>query len=314
MKSNDSPRCYRCGGIDIAVNADLSISDGTYANKIEQFRVDSPSEAPVRIYHRFALPPVDETALGTQIYRKSPWAIFDGGERWTYLGIAPDGSSRDPHVVAYFSADHTRGEIFSPSAEIFLRGGLHSLTLFPTDQILLARLLADRQGCYLHCGAVIMKGQGFMFAGHSGAGKSTIMTLLKDRAEILCDDRNIVRKVDGQHRVFGTWSHGDIPLVSPNSAPLRAIFFLEQVHDGNRAIPIEDLREIHANLLGCIIRPLVTRDWWEKTIDIVQEIARCVSCYHLEFDLTGRVGEVLEGFIKSRTDEGGKDRGGTDLR
>ena len=31
-----------------------------------------------------------------------------------------------------------------------MRGGLASLTMFPTDQIMLSRVLADREGCFLH--------------------------------------------------------------------------------------------------------------------------------------------------------------------
>jgi len=82
----------------------------------------------------------------------------------------------------------------------YQKGGLSSLTRFATDQILIARLLADRQGCYLHSAGAIINGAGMLFVGHSDAGKSTITRLLMDaggagdiQVEILCDDRNIVR-------------------------------------------------------------------------------------------------------------------------
>jgi len=129
--------------------------------------------------------------------------------------------------------------------------GFHSLSLFPTDQIWLGPLLADRDAVLLHSAAVILNGQGLLFVGPSDAGKSTIVTLLKDaadrakglsslRAEVLCDDSNTVRKWPrpvsatndgergGEWRVHGTWSHGDVADVSSASAPLRAILFLEQ--------------------------------------------------------------------------------------
>ena len=71
-------------------------------------------------------------------------------------------------------------------------------------------------------------GQGLLFVGHSEAGKSTTVKMLQGKAEILCDDRNIVRRWPEGFRVHGTWSHGEVPLVSAASAPLSAIFFLHK--------------------------------------------------------------------------------------
>ena len=82
--------------------------------------------------------------------------------------------------------------------------------------------------------AVILNGQGLIFVGHSEAGKSTTAAMLKNvgvgaglvpalegdhkgsplQVEILCDDRNIVRRWEEGWRVHGTWSHGDVPEVS----------------------------------------------------------------------------------------------------
>ena len=78
--------------------------------------------------------------------------------------------------------------------------GWSSLSLFPTDQILVARWLADRQGCYLHSAGAILDGKGLLFVGHSDAGKTTTVRMLQDQAEILCDDRNIVRRSGDRFR------------------------------------------------------------------------------------------------------------------
>jgi hypothetical protein len=110
----------------------------------------------------------------------------------------------------------------------FRAGGFNSLTALPTDQFFLAQVLAHREGGYLHSSAAILDGQGLLFVGHSEAGKSTTVKMLQGKAEILCDDRNIVRRWPEGFRVHGTWSHGEVPLVSPASAPLKAILFLQQ--------------------------------------------------------------------------------------
>ncbi len=143
---------------------------------------------------------------------------------------------------------------------------------------------------------MIIDNQGFLFVGHSGAGKSTIVTQLRPYGEILCDDRNIVRRYPEGWRLFGTWSHGDVPDVSPNSAPLRGIFLLEQAPH-NQLIPITDRREIVRTLPFFIVKPLVTADWWEKTLDLVGAIAREVPVYRLQFDQTGSVIDTLRALL-----------------
>lgn len=177
--------------------------------------------------------------------------------------------------------------------ETFRKGGLHSLTLFPTDQILLARLLSDRQACYLHASGLSVGGQGLLFVGHSEAGKSTMATMLRGEGEILCDDRVIVRRWPEGFRIHGTWSHGDVPHVSAGDAPLRAILLLEK-SDTNVLDPVVDRKEIVRRLPLFLIKPLVTADWWEKTLDLVEKIAREVPVYRLRFDRSGRVKDVLE--------------------
>ena len=177
----------------------------------------------------------------------------------------------------------------------FKAGNLYSLTLFPTDQILLARVLADRQGCCLHAAGLVIDGQGFAFVGHSEAGKTTLTRQLMPHGEVLCDDRIIIRNWPDGFKVYGTWSHGDIPLVSPASAPLRALLRLEQAPE-NRLLPVEP-RQVIRLLPQYIVRPLVTKDWWEKTLDLVGAVARQVPVYRLRFDTSGRVIETLRELI-----------------
>jgi hypothetical protein len=116
--------------------------------------------------------------------------------------------------------------------------------------------------------------------------------MLQGKAEILCDDRIIVRQRPEGLRMYGTWSHGDVAEVSPNSAPFKALLFLEQSKQ-NRIIPIKDKQENFKNLLPYLIKPLETRDWWERMLLLVQRIANEVPCYLLQFDRSGGVVELL---------------------
>jgi len=192
-----------------------------------------------------------------------------------------------------FNDDHSRGTIYNPSEELFLGGGLQALTLFPSDQILLARLLPDRQACFLHAAGMVVNGQGLVFVGHSEAGKSTMVTMLREEGEILCDDRVIVRRWPDRFRVHGSWSHGDVPQVSAADAPLRAILLLEKAGT-NRLELLEDRKEIVRRLPFFLIKPVVTADWWEKVLGLVETIAREVPVYRLQFDKSGEVKDVLK--------------------
>jgi MoaA/NifB/PqqE/SkfB family radical SAM enzyme len=300
-------RYYRIGGITIQVDADLPILDTTFHPKFRQFEVNGPGEDTIFIRHHFSIPDLNGKNLGKELYRRPPWAISRQNDSYVYLGISPQGDDPRLHRMATFSADHTRARIYSDEVrrDAWRKGDLHSLTLFPSDQILIARLLADRQGCYLHSAGAIINGAGVLFVGHSEAGKSTITELLIDapvgandhsplQVEILCDDRNIVRRRDDGWYVYGTWSHGDVPAVSANDAPLRAICFIEKATE-NTLRPLTDRKEITRRLLGCVIKPFVTADWWHKTLDLIEALAQEATCYVVRFDKTGEIVEQIRG-------------------
>ena len=116
--------------------------------------------------------------------------------------------------------------------------------------------------------------------------------MLQDEGEILCDDRIIVRRWPHGFKIHGTWSHGDVPHVSAAAAPLRAILFLEKAKS-NRLIPIEDSQEKLQRLLPLLIKPLVTADWWEKTLAVVEKLVREVPAYRMQFDKSGRIKEII---------------------
>lgn len=286
-------RYYRIAEITLQVESDLSITDETFNPKFKLFAVDAPGEDTVSIRHHFSLPDLREKDLGTPVYRKAPWAVYKKGNSWIYLGISPIRQDKSLHRVVVFNHNHTRARIYNNSEEIFLKGNLHSLTLFPTDQILLAQLLADRQGCILHSCGVNLGGRGLLFAGHSGAGKSTIARLLKDKAELLCDDRMIIRRHKEGFKIYGTWSHGNVPDVSSQPVSLKAIFFLRKSR-GNHIIPIADKKEITKRLLLFLVRPFVTVDWWQKTLSLMESVSEKVPCYVLEFDKSKKVADLLE--------------------
>jgi hypothetical protein len=295
---HDDPRWFQIGGITIQVDADRPITRRTFASKFEAFAVDGPGGDTIYLHHRVGLPDLSGRELGRQVYRKTPWAVFERPDAWLYLGIAMDPDDPTIHRFAEFDPGHGRGTIWSPSEDEFVRGGLYSLTMFPTDQIVLARVLAGRQACYMHSAAVIVEGAGLMFVGHSDAGKSTIAGLLDGHGQLLCDDRNIVRRWPDGFRVHGTWSHGEIARVSPDSAPLRAILLLTK-SDENRLVRVEDHVSLATTLAACMIKPVVDAGWWQKSLDLVEGLMNEIPCYEMRFDRSGGIVPTLIDLARS---------------
>lgn len=309
-------RCFEIAGITVQVESDLPITDDTFGPRFASFRVDGPGADAVVVRHHFGLPESDGSGGAEEVYRKPPWAIYRrvgaaGQTRgWVYQGISSREGDPSLHRVAVFTADHTRAEVYNDDVreQAWRDGGLASLTLFPSDQIVLAQLVADREGCYLHSGGLTLDGRGLLFVGHSEAGKSTTMLMLREalgaRVRVLCDDRNVVRHwSDGfgggppGFYVHGTWSHGDVPDVSSAGAPLRAILFLEQSLE-NEIVALTERRDVLRRLLATLIKPMVTADWWHKELDVLERLADGVPCYAMRFDKTGAIVPQVEALVR----------------
>jgi hypothetical protein len=290
---SDHRRYYQIAGITIQLESDLPFKDNTFSPKFESFETSLPGEDRIVIRHHFSLPDLEKRDLGKEVYRNAPWAIYEKDGSWIYLGIYPPPREQAIHRFVEFDRSHSHGEIHNENDRVFSMGGHHALTLFPSDQILLARILPDRDGFYLHSSGVVLDGQGLLFVGHSEAGKSTMIKMLQGQAEILCDDRMIVRKWPEGFRIHGTWSHGEVPVVSPASAPLRAVFFLEKSAEDRLAL-LRDRREIFIDLTTCLIKPFITSGWINRVLGLIEEIPDRIPCYRLYFNKSGRVVDLLK--------------------
>jgi hypothetical protein len=282
----------------IQLQSDLPIGKGTFAPELMKFEVAEPGSDVISIRLHFFLPDLQGASLGRVVYRRPPWAIYRQEKSWIYLGFAPKADDFKLQFLAIFNEDHSMSAVYANRREQFIKGQLRSLTLLPTDQIFLARVLADRGACIFHSAAAMLHERGLLFLGDSGAGKTTIAAMLKEKAEIICDERNIVRRWPDRFRIHGTWMHSKTPVVSSSSSPLNAVMFLRK-SNRNRVNPIRDRREIVRNLLKYVIKSLVSADWWNKTIDLMESMSNELPFYEMEFDMSGSIADELEELVGS---------------
>ena len=293
MKPKNLPSYYlafRIGGISLSINSDLPLEEKTFALKFQLFRCANEGDDRVIIHHHCGLPKIGN--WGEEIYQRAPWVIYETPSSYVYKMFVE--RNEEFPLIAIFNKDHTKGHIYKGKnyVKAFKKGNLTSLLCFPTDQILFARLLADRDGIILHGSGLILKEKGFLFVGHSDAGKTTVVKIFNHHAKILNDDRMIVKKEDGRFYLYGTPWHGEVSLVAPDRVPLKAILFLNQAEE-NRIERTEGL-EAFKRLYECTIKPLVTKRWAENALDICQALSCEVPCYDLYFDKSGGVISTIE--------------------
>ena len=136
-------------------------------------------------------------------------------------------------------------------------------------------MLARQGGLLLHSASAIRNGKAFLFAGVSGAGKTTISRLAPPDATLLTDEISYVRRHERGYTAFGTPFTGELAKLGENvSAPVTALYLLAQGPE-NRIDPVapaDAARALLANIL-----------FFAEHEELVQ------STFHSAFEFVSRV-------------------------
>jgi hypothetical protein len=155
---------------------------------------------------------------------------------------------------------------------------------FPLDELLFLRLLAARDGVELHaCGVVAPSGRGYLLAGHSGDGKTTSARLWAGLpgAQVLSDDRIVVRREAGRWWMYGTPWHGEARLAANARAPLAAALILAR-GEGEALEPLAPAEAVSALLARGFV-PLHDSPAVSATLTLLERLAREVTCRRFRF-------------------------------
>ena len=110
-----------------------------------------------------------------------------------------------------------------------IRQAANPYSLDSVLRIVHSLVLAQRGEFLVHAASAIRNGRAFLFAGVSGAGKTTISRLAPPDATLLTDEISYVRKNGAGYEAHGTPFAGELARVGAHcSAPLEALYLLRQ--------------------------------------------------------------------------------------
>lgn len=214
-----------------------------------------------------------------------PWELYpgkNGGDRLAIFAASADGV-RAPVIQADLTPNLDRADLivhsrYAPDRKFPVH--------YPLDEYLTARLLARRGAVILHASAVSEEGPNgagaYVFAGHSGAGKSTMVEIAeRNGLRVLSDDRTVLSVDTDAVFAAGTPWHGSYASGCPDSVPVRAIFLLEQA-GANGATAVSGDRAF-AELMVRTVRPMADRTEHVAVVDTLETVVQYARCAVLQF-------------------------------
>lgn len=170
------------------------------------------------------------------------------------------------------------------------KGRVWSLTdiIYDFLQVLLINYFSlNKKGIFIHgIGVRDLDGRGLLFAGKSGAGKSTTARLWHkhSRAMVLNDDRIIVRKLQQKFFIYGSPWHGEFSDYLKShieSAPITKLFFI--YHS-----PKNTVRRISDKGAFSLLYPALFPTFWDKNcleniVSFCQDLVKTIPCFKLGF-------------------------------
>jgi hypothetical protein len=198
-----------------------------------------------------------------------------------------------PLWIARMAPDFSQGHVYYNEKAMGCR------ISYPLDQILMMHVLARIGGMLIHAAGWAINNAGWMFAGKSGAGKSTISNLIVEATggTFLSDDRIIIRKIGPEFFMYGTPWPGDAGYAVNDRVPLKGIFFLSKGEEN----AIRALRPADAisRLMPVASIPWYDREKVDLMMTFCDDLLAAIPVYELTFVPDQTAVFYLEKFINA---------------
>ncbi len=152
------------------------------------------------------------------------------------------------------------------------------------DELLAAQILSGKQGLQIHaCGLITINGNGLLFSGVSGSGKSTTASIWQESSagQLLSDERVSIRKKNGCFWLHGTPWHGTGFTSTSLSAPLEKIFIIHHASK-NQFTRLKSSEAMSALLIRSYL-PHWDPVAMENTMGFLAELCQTIPCFELGF-------------------------------
>ncbi|GAF04143.1 SynChlorMet cassette protein ScmC [Saccharicrinis fermentans DSM 9555 = JCM 21142] len=207
------------------------------------------------------------------------WYVYTLGEK-VAIRVEFKDHSEIKSVLAEFEKGKTQVKI-----SLVLKTDCHKAVrldplMHPLGSLLMLYLVQEKQGLLIHASAIEDGGQGILFTGVSGIGKSTMARLWGEcGACVLNDDRLVLRLFDREVRLY----NNPMPYYkqAPKQSILKKIFLLKQ-SPLNYIQPLKGV-QAYSRVLGNFIQQFYEPAMVKKHLDIAEEIIAKVAVYEVGF-------------------------------
>lgn len=232
---------------------------------------------------------------GEVVFAGQPWGAFQMPYKWQVVAmgeavavtVAFDGNHGIDNAMAVI--DH-----FAKSIDYYIDSQNELLTFDVYENplgILMTIYLAHfNNGLVIHASGVNDNGNGYLFTGISGIGKSTMAGLWqREGAKVVNDDRLVIMPAANGYTMANTPMHFYVD--EPKVAPLSAIFLLSQS-------PINQCKKITGAKALTLLMANCMQHFHSKTmvnqhLDILNHLVQQVPVYELGFKPDGEVVEMI---------------------
>jgi hypothetical protein len=205
------------------------------------------------------------------------------------IRLEPPAQSPDEGVHVYkrgsawrFERGDFRAEWDEQARRGWVRQSPNPYSIDAVLRIVHSLVLAEEGGFLVHAASGVRRGRAFVFAGISGAGKTTLARLAPPDAAVLTDEISYIRREKNGYRAYGTPFAGELGRPGANLAAPVAAFYLLQKGPCGRIEPVGQPAAAR-ELLRHILFFADDRELVQRVFESAVEFTACVPAARFTF-------------------------------